>query len=445
MQASVAVHGPLETPWWGAWTMGLRSSSGGQNGSGPQELSNGPLAVYATTDVQRGDLVDLADAEAYLRQVTRRASTRDALKWIEEGRTMPADVRTRDLLAALAMTTRHDDGEVKEGGRQALRAACRLHLRSEIDPSSELLEIDTVEPPDSYRKALDSLAQTTASGTLRDTNDTAVHTAQQRNPQVIPTLCAVAGITYGELRDRAKEQNAIRLPGSPDSVWSVKQVSAAFRVIDQVVRGTVTPRNPEAVAMRPVEMLFADDYAPGGWELVEHMRSASVPYEMLLAQRVVGSSWGAHRNSTSNKVQELVTDKLCRLLTDKGISFRRLKRDNAAKEELAKLVAGGVGQDVNPADVSDVSNQITVLVEPAGQVHAIAVSVATNGGTANKSGSKLKQLPTKFRVPVCAVLVGPGWATRTESAGLVLAFEGRTYTEQTLNQLVSDMSPDAAE
>ncbi|MGX1775273.1 hypothetical protein ACWIGW_24390 [Nocardia brasiliensis] len=358
---------------------------------------------------------------------------------------MSAATRTRDLLAALALTTRHPDGEVKESGRQALRVASRLHLRSEIDPSSELLEIDTVELPGSYRDALESLAQTTTSGTLRDVNDTAVYKAQQQNHQVFPALCAVAGITYGELRDRVRDQTDIRLPGSPGLAWSVKQVSAAFRVIDEVVGGTVTPRNPVAVAMRPVEMLFAEDNAPGGWELVEQMRSAGVPYEMLLAQRVVGTSWGAHRNSTSSKVQELLTDQLCDLLTEKGISFRRLKRDKAAKKALAELVAGGSGQGDGSADASVASNQITVLAEPAGKTYAIAVSVATDGGTANKSGSKLKQLPARFGVPVAVVLVGPGWATRTESAELVLAFEGRTYTEQTLDQLISDMLPDLAE
>ena len=160
------------------------------------------------------------------------------------------------------------------------------------------------------------------------------------------------------------------------------------------------------------------------------MRSAGAPYEVLLAQRVVGTSWGAHRNSTSTKVQAQVTDELCRLLDQHRVRYQRLKRNKVLKE--------------SSKDASSVSNQVTVLAEPAGQTHAIAVSVATDGGTSNKSGSKLVQLPAKFRVPVAVVLIGPGWAKRTESVDLVRAFEGRTYTELTLDQLVRDMLPDPA-
>lgn len=349
---------------------------------------------------------------------------------------MPASTRTRDLLAALATVADHPDGEVARLGLRALQAARRIHLRSEIDPSSELLDIDAVTPPDSYRKALDCLAKATVSGTLRDVNVSAISSAQAQDALVIPTLCAVAGITYGELRGRAD----LSLPSDPTSAWSLPQVSAAFAVIDRVVRGTAKPRNPAAVVLRPVEMVFSDDEAARGWDLVEYMRSNRVPYEVLLAQRVVGTSWGAHRNSTSTKVQAQVTDELCRLFDQNDIRHRRLKRTKAARELLATL---SVGQDEvlkeSPKDAFSALNQVTVLADLPAQTHAIAVSVATDGGTANKSGGKLVQLPAKFSVPVAVVLVGPGWAKRTESADLVRAFEGRTYTEITLDQLVQDM------
>ncbi|MFI6783761.1 hypothetical protein [Micromonospora sp. NPDC050276] len=315
-------------------------------------------------------------------------------------------------------------------------------MHSQIDPSAELLDIDTVMPPGAYRKALDSLATSTASGTLQDINVTAVFHAQKQDSSVVPTLCAVAGMTFNELRDRSEE----RLPGNPAGVWSVSQVSAAFEVIDRVVRGAALPRNPAAVARRPVEMLFADDGAPLGWHLVEQMRTGGAPYEVLLAQRVVGTSWGGHRNSTSSIVQAQVTDDLCQLLEQHGVPHRRLKRGKAAGEALAALAAV-TREDIeeeDPHDGKGVSAAVTVIAEPpAGQTHAIVVSVATNGGTANKSGGKLVQLPPKFRVPVSVVLIGPGWAKRGESADLIHAFEGRTYTERTLNQLVRDMLPDA--
>ncbi|GAA4561053.1 hypothetical protein GCM10023193_22780 [Planotetraspora kaengkrachanensis] len=352
---------------------------------------------------------------------------------------MPSGTRTRELLSALAILSREAQGEIADLGNQALQSARKMYLKSEMDPSSELLDIDTVTPPVFYRKALERLATFTHSGTLQDVNETAVYQAQTQDPWVIQTLCAVAGMTYKELRDRADGQ----LPNDPGRAWSVTQISAAFNVIDRVVRGTVKPRNPTAVARRPVEMLFADEIAPRGWDLIEQLRAEGAPYETLLAQRVVGTSWGAHRNSTSSKVQAQVTDELCRLLEEHEVPYRRLKRDKAAREALAALAVARdqvLKESLN--DTESVSAQVTVLAEPAGHTHAIAVSVATDGGTANKSGGKLLQLPPKFRVPVAVVLIGPGWAKRTESAELVHAFDGRTYTELTLDQLVRDMLPD---
>lgn len=383
--------------------------------------------------------MELEDAEVYLRNITRRASTRDALKWLQEGRTLVGAAGTSKLLAALVAISGHRDQQFADLGMQALRTACRSLLRSDLDPASELLDIEAVVRPEAYREGLDVLAALTPSGTLRDLTPAAVAAGQAKDSMVIPTLCAVAGITFKELRGRAR----LKLPSSSDGPWSVRQVAESFKVIDEIVEGIVEARSPVAVALRPVEMIFADGEGRGGWDLVERMRTVGAPYEVLLTQRVVGSSWGAHRNSTSTKVQKQVTDELCRLFDAEAVSYRRVDRDKASRGLLAELATsrGEAPLDGDDDERSSASGQVTVLADTGGTTYAIAVSVATDGGTANKSGAKLAQLQAKFSVPVAVVLVGPGWAKRGESMDLVRAFDGRTYTELTLAQLVRDILP----
>ena len=70
-------------------------------------------------------------------------------------------------------------------------------------------------------------------------------------------------------------------------------------------------------------------------------------------------------------------------------------------------------------------------------MHAIVVSVASDGGTASKSGAKLVLVPARLGIPSSVVLVGPGWAQRNETSDLVCPFSGHVYTERTLDSLAS--------
>ncbi|MGK3957669.1 hypothetical protein ACLKOZ_15935 [Arthrobacter sp. R4] len=63
------------------------------------------------------------------------------------------------------------------------------------------------------------------------------------------------------------------------------------------------------------------------------------------------------------------------------------------------------------------------------------VAIARDGGTARKTAATFLSLPESFALPAALVLVGTGWADRSESDKLVRAFGGRIYTEHTLQEL----------
>lgn len=385
--------------------------------------------------------MELAQAERQLQEMTRRSTTIDALAWISEGRSIARPFDLPVLLNALAAVANETtDSNLTDLADRALNLVCRAEVRSDLDPSTQLLALETILRPAHYRAALDALAARTASRTLHDVTLAAVSGAQADDSNVMPTLCAVAGLSYRDLKSRTAP---VRLPGKVAGRWQHGQLQAAFAVIDKIVKGGVASNTAAARPMRPIEHLLPDvddpdcqEDRPVGWALVEELRALGVPFEVLLTQRAVGSSWGAHRNSTSNLVQGEVTTALCDLLAEREVPFDRLRRNAASRELLARVGVdpAGAGQGYGENE----GGQVTVLVHnDEGFAHAIVVSVARDGGTASKSGAKLVLVPARLGIPSSVVLVGPGWAQRNETSDLVRPFSGRVYTERTLESLAS--------
>ena len=113
-------------------------------------------------------------------------------------------------------------------------------------------------------------------------------------------LCVVAGITFDELRDRLP---GVALPGGCEGRLGHGSAQPGFREIDSIVRGAATATVSDAMPTMPVELVerVAGPDAGRGWARIEELRTGGVPYEILLAQRVVGSAWGQHRNRTSRR------------------------------------------------------------------------------------------------------------------------------------------------
>jgi hypothetical protein len=383
--------------------------------------------------------LELQDAEAYIRQVTQRTTAKDALAWLAEERAVPRPIDLPNLLASLltiedqALTT-----DLRGLASRVIRQVCRSEVVSELDPSQELLALDEVLRPAQYRAALDALAARTATRTLASVTLAAVIAAQQDDRNVVTALCAAAGLSYRDLRARVRDAS---VPTDLRGKWKNDQLKAVFDVIDAVITGQVTASSPTAQPARPVEHLLPEiDDEPErlrGWALVEQMRAHGVPYELLLTQRAVGSAWVAHRSSTGKKVQAAVTTSLCELLDKRSVPYHRLAMNAASRDLLTRV---GANPTAAAEDGRNEGGQLAVLVHSPALTHAVAVSVARDGGTARKSGARLGTLPARLGIACSVVLVGPGWAERNTTAELARPFNGRIYTERTVPELADALS-----
>ena len=361
-----------------------------------------------------------AEHERILLAATGRGTVAHALGWIAEGHALHDAVPLHAVVEAVLAAER-----AGANARDAVVAISQRVTRSRLDPATMLFDQELMPSAQTLRDALDVLASKCSSGSLSSISATAVRNAQHANSRVMETLCVLAGVTFDELRDRMPE---IALPGDARGVWNTTQLNRAFAEIDSIVRGTTTSAAADAMPSRPVELVerVAGPDAAGGWERIEALRTGGVPYEILLAQRVVGSAWGQHRNRTSKRPTRAVALDLRERVRARGFDV---------------LLVSGYGGDTSQADVNELvggSGDIGLVVRTAGDYrpfYAVTFTLAKDGGSARKSGgTKIKM--ARPRVPVAIVALGPGWAQRRETADLVRSFEGAIFTELTLDALV---------
>ena len=98
--------------------------------------------------------MELVQAEQQLQEITRRCTTADALAWISEGRSIARPFDLAALLNALAaVADEATDSHLAELADRALNLVCRAEVRSELDPSTEVLALETIPRPAQYRAA----------------------------------------------------------------------------------------------------------------------------------------------------------------------------------------------------------------------------------------------------------------------------------------------------
>jgi hypothetical protein len=361
-----------------------------------------------------------AEHERVLLTATRRGTVPHALSWIAEGRALDDSVSLHAVVEAV-LAAEHAGANAGD----AVVAISQCVTRSLLDPATMLFDQELMPSSRALREALDVLASKCSTGLLSSVTATAVRNAQHAHGGVMETLCVLAGVTFDELGDRMPD---VALPGDVRGVWNTTQLNRAFEEIDSIVRGTTTSDVADAMPTRPVELVerVVGADAAGGWERIEALRSGGVPYEILLAQRVVGSSWGQHRNRTSKRPTRAVALDLGERVRARGFDV---------------LLVSGYGGDASQAVVNELvggGGDISLVVRGASDYrpfYAVTFTLAKDGGSARKSGStKIKM--ARPRVPVAVVALGPGWAQRRETADLVRSFEGAIFTELTLNALV---------
>lgn len=366
---------------------------------------------------------DISDGA--LLAATGRSAHTDAIAWIAEEHPLVPGVDLHEVTRAVLQV----DGPT---ARMALERLAREITASQLDPAAELHQVDLLPDADVFRRALDTLAQT-SDGSLAGVTASSLRTAQQRNSRVMEMLEALIGVTHKELRERVDG-----LPVEVDRVWTNAALNNAFAYIDELIRGTLpAPSTPGTFLPAPVELMapIAGPVAGGGWERVEQLRSGGVPYELLLAQRVVGSAWGQHRNRTSQSSMAAVALQVQGLLVAEGLDVVLSDKygGDARQADLKALVGGD--QHVNLVARTPPPNPKPVAV--------VTFSLAKDGGSARKNVSAKMQM-AEPAVPVFVVVLGGGFSQRNETVGLVRHFDGSVFTEQTLPALagaIAALSP----
>ncbi len=353
-----------------------------------------------------------------LLEATGRTSLHDAVAWIAEGHPLASAVDLHEVARGILNVP---SGPVVQ---RALDRITRELTASQLDSAAVLHQVDLVPDARIFRRALKILADTSG-GSLADVTAASLRTAQQRDPHVMETLEALIGVTHKELRERVDG-----LPVEVDRVWTNAALNAAFAYIDALVRETLpSPEAPGTFLPVPVELMepAVGPGANGGWARLEQLRSGGVPYELMLAQRVVGSAWGQHRNRTSQAPMAAVAAQLRDLLQAEGFDVVLSDKygGDARQADLRSLVGGD--QHVNLIARTPPPNPSPVVV--------VTFSLAKDGGSARKTlSAKLQMTPPS--VPVFVVVLGSGFAQRNETVELVRHFRGNVYTEQTLPALV---------
>jgi hypothetical protein len=202
-------------------------------------------------------------------------------------------------------------------------------------------------------------------------------------------------------------------------------------LIDDVVMDRVATTLPGTIPTRALDLMptVVGAVAPGGWATIEARVSVGVPYEVLLAQRAAGGTWLAHRNATSGLLSHRIADQLCEALDEVGIDYRR---------------STSVGGSTPPGEIQAMTNsdkQVGLVVRDKGgrAAYAIAFASARDSGTARKSVASLSAMKRDRKVPMAAVLSGPGWSHRNETADLAVAFDGRLFSDTALPVLIEDI------
>lgn len=361
--------------------------------------------------------MDQPTAEETLRRVTGRPSTDEAVRWIATGYHLLDDASPHAALQALVALPASADTE------QAIRVLTPRVASSDLDTATILYGGELLPDPEDYTRALDTVAAA-AGGSLAAVDAQSLRAAQRAHPGAIEALALAAGLSYDALQAKVDA-----LPTNPRGTWWPEQVESAHKVIDEAVRGTTGALPEGAMPVRALELIVSDQSGADGWAMLEHARTRGVPLGLLLAQRVVGGTWLAHRNRTSGRVSPSVAASLCRELDAREIHY--LRSTQVGGEQSPKHIADLTGSDRQLA---------VVALDGGAPAFGVVFSAARDGGTAHANAGKLRAMRRPASLPVGVVVIGPGWAQRNETAQLASDFGGRLYADGDLPVLADHIA-----
>jgi hypothetical protein len=360
----------------------------------------------------------LEKADAVLLAATGTPSVADAVSWLADGHPIEAGSDLHAVLRALVLQKPSADYE------RATRRIARIVAASHLDTAAVLFDRQAIVPAARFAQALSGLAAKCHGGNLDQISASALISAQREDSFTLEALAAVAGLSYNELADRVDS-----LPSAPTGPFMPSQIRAAFATLDGIVKGILSTDWPDAVSARPLELMPGIGLGRSGWDAIEDMRANGVPYEVLLAQRVAGGSWLAHRNRTSSKLATMLAAELCRELDRNNVPYRR------------STALGGDRTGREIAELSGCDKQLGLLILDPDERAAFGVifSVARDSGTASKNASRLRAMKRSPTLRIALMVAGPGWAARNETADLAVHFGGYLYSDSAIQILVKDI------
>jgi hypothetical protein len=297
-----------------------------------------------------------------------------------------------------------------------------------------------------FTAAYDALAAATRDFT--DIRQETLATALLATPAALPALRMMACLTNKELAGAMKLLDPTRRVSDdtlkrfergqpPDPTVAdrraertearrVELASAIVAAIRATVERQILTVPDDALATFHSKLDHKDTI--GGWTSIHDAAANGVPYSELLYHRYVGGVWRQVQDAYSEvKGDNVLELPLERLLSIEGIPFYRSPAGATGAAATAQRFGLHPGPDfVIPGD------QPAVVIES---------KVAEDGGTARDKASRIINLADSARragLVVCALVDGKGWSERpTALVDVVIATDGRTYSLETLRQLLA--------
>jgi hypothetical protein len=292
-------------------------------------------------------------------------------------------------------------------------------------------------PDEEFVSAYAVLAEETSDFT--DVSATTLSAALDREPATLAPLRMILGFTTSELAvaarllDPSRGVTAGRLKSferraRPAGAAKVTRSSLISAIVETVLalmdRLLLTvPAGSEDVFHSKLDKRDTRD----GWETVA-ADAQGVPYYALLYQRYVGGVWRQVQDAYSEaKCDALLEKPVAAMLDREHIPFYRSRRGATGAAATAQRFGVTPGPDfLLPAESP------TVVIES---------KIGEDGGTVRDKAARIGRLAAAASargLVTCAVVEGKGWRERPNVlVDVVIATGGRTYSLQTLEQLLA--------
>jgi hypothetical protein len=287
-----------------------------------------------------------------------------------------------------------------------------------------------------FVSAYDALAENTDN--FRDVSAQRLAEAITAVPGSLAPLRMILGLTHNELAvamqlvDPTSKASGASLKNFERRSVPSKPLARRVAMINTICAASMAAMNRTILAVPPgVADVFHSKLDRRdtrlGWTDVARDAGRGVPYSALLYQRYVGGIWRQVQDAYSEaKGDNLLEIPLEHLFQQARMAYFRTP-PGARGARLASTKYG-----LNPAPdfiLPDVSP--TVVIE---------AKVGEDGGTVRDKASRIKNLATAAHAKgliACAVVDGKGWRERPSALlDVIVATEGRTYTLNTLPQMV---------